>query len=343
AYTIIAREISLGIWTNQYRDVLIDLKDAREIIATQLAEGTSGDSDETLQNKMAIIDILMGYTYITMVDIFGDIPYSEALDPANFEPVYDDAESIYTSVEGTLSAASTTLTTPANAAASGFGGSDLVYGGDVAAWARFANSVKLRMAMKMADVNAATSVTWATEAMTAGVISSNAENFAMTYQSASPNSSPLHEDLVLSGRADFIAANTIVDIMNGVNDPRRSVYFRENLGAGVFDGGIYGDANAYANFTQVGDILHQPTTAGVLFNYAEIEFLMAEMVERGGYGVTGTAADHYNAGITASFDQWGATIGTYLSETEVDYATATGTWRQKIGTQLWLALYNQGL
>lgn len=340
-YTITAREISLGIWTNQYRDVLIDLKDARQIIATELAEGTSGNSDANLGNRMAIIDILMGYTYITMVDIFGDIPYTEALDPANLNPVYDDAATIYTSVAGNLTTASTTLL--ANTAEGGFGSSDLVYGGDAAAWARFANSIKLRMAMKLASTNSATSVTWANEAMTAGVITTNAQNFAMTYQTSSPNTSPVHEDLVLSGRADFIAANTVVDMMNTYNDPRRSVYFRENLGAGVFDGGIYGDANAYANFTQIGDILHQPTTPGVLYNAAETHFLMAEMVERGGYSVTGTAETHYNAGITASFDQWGATIGTYLTEPTVAYTTATGTWQQKIGTQLWLALYNQGL
>jgi len=355
-YTITAREISLGIWTNQYRDVLIDLKDAREIIATQLAEGTSSDSDETLENKMAIIDILSSYTFLTMVDIFGDIPYSEALDPANLSPRYDDAETIYTNIESVLSTAATTLTTGANASASGFGTSDLVYGGNIANWAAFANSVKLRMAMKMADVSggSATSVTWANEAMAAGVITSNAMNFAMTYQSTSPNSSPLHEDLVLSGRADFVSANTIVDIMNAVNDPRRPIYFRENLGAGVFSGGTYGDANAYANFSQVGDIFHEPETPGVLFNYAEIQFLMAEMYERGGYTIPaamdlGSAAAHYDMGITASMEQWGvaaADITTYLAQADVAYATAdggSGDWREIIGRQLWLGLYNQGL
>jgi hypothetical protein len=176
-YTITAREISLGIWTNQYRDVLIDLKDARGIIATQLAEGTSSNSDATLGNQMAMIDILMSYTYLTMVDIFGDIPYTESLDPTNITPAYEDASAVYTKIVAQLTAASTTL--KANSSAGGFGSSDLVYGGDAASWARFANSIKLRMAMKMADASggSATSVTWATQAMAAGVITTNAQNF----------------------------------------------------------------------------------------------------------------------------------------------------------------------
>jgi hypothetical protein len=193
--------------------------------------------------------------------------------------------------------------------------------------------------MRLADVDPATSVSRATAAMTAGVISSNAENFSMAYQSTSPNSSPLHEDLVLSGRADFVAANTLVDYMNSLDDPRRAVYFRDNLGDGVYKGGVYGTANNYGLSTQVGDIFHQPETAGVLFNAAEIHFLMAEMAERGGYGVS-DAAGHFTAGIEASFDQWGVDGGSAYAAA-VGY-TGGSTWKQEIGTQMWLALYNQG-
>jgi hypothetical protein len=391
-YTMTAREIPLNIYTNQYRDVLIDLQDAKTGIQAQLDDPTNVIPEQTLRNQMAVIDILMGYTYITLVDIFGDIPYSEALDPDNLDPVYDDARTIYNSVEDILTTSSTLLS--ANTAAGGFGTSDLVYGGDVDAWATFANSIKLRMAMKLADVDAATSITWADEAMAAGVISSNAQNFSMTYQGSSPNSSPLHEDLVLSGRADFVAANTLVDAMNTRLDPRLMTYTRNPISYGwnvddngmaqdstftsnmivnldgvanymtapftlaaadsatigavtMFKGGTYGDANAYSTNSQVGDILHTPAYPGTLYNAAETHFLMAEMIERGGYAVAGTAEAHYNAAITASFDQWGVSgVATYLARPEVAYTTAdggSGDWRQIIGTQMWLGLYNQGL
>ncbi|MFT6338109.1 MAG: hypothetical protein ACJA2S_004500 [Cyclobacteriaceae bacterium] len=354
-YAMGQREIPLGIWSNQYRDVLIDLQQSKVLIEEELASGQSGNTDGNLQNRMAILDVLISYTYVTMVDIFGDIPYSEALDPDNsLTPAYDDAASIYNSIEAILSTASSTLTS--NSAEGSFGSSDLVYGGSASGWAKFANSIKLRMAMKLADANSSTSVSWANSAMAAGVITSNADNFSMVYQSTSPNSSPMHEDLVLSGRQDFVSANTLVDAMNSVNDPRLMVYFRDNLG-GSFDGGIYGTSNSYPGFSQVGEVFHQPETPGVLFNAAESHFLMAEMVERGGYSVTGTVDTHYNAGITASFEQWegvynsysGAAttvtldLATYMAQPSVAYATATGDWKEKIGKQLWLALYNQGL
>jgi hypothetical protein len=51
---------------------------------------------------------------------------------------------------------------------------------------------------------------------------------------------------------------------------------------------------------------------------------------------------YYNQAITASFDYWGADITGYLANPDVAYTTAAGDWRQKIGTQMWLAMYNRG-
>ena len=218
-----------------------------------------------------------------------------------------------------------------------------MYEGEMSDWVRFANTLKFRMGMRLADVDKAASVTIVNQALSAGVFSSNADNASMTYYGAAPNTSPIYEDLVLSGRQDFVAANTIVDKMNALDDPRRSAYFRNNLDGGVYDGGTYGDANNYSGFTQVGEILHTPDFPGTILNYAEVEFLKAEAVERGGYNVSGSAASHYYAGIEASFDQWNVDgFSSYISQADVAYASAPGDWRQKIGVQMWLALYNQG-
>ena len=82
----------------------------------------------------------------------------------------------------------------------------------------------------------------------------------------------------------------------------------------------------------------------MLLSYSEIEFDLAEAVERG-YTVTGTAMEHYDNAVTASILYWGGTAAdatTYLALPTINYLTATGTWKQKIGIQKWIALYNLG-
>lgn len=339
-YNLTGRSIPRNFWRNGYRECLINFKDAKKLIQEQLEAGSAGVPEAVLQNRIAAIDIMMGYVYSVMVDAFGDIPYTEALDPENLTPAYDDARTVYNSVIDNLSAATAAI----DDSEDGFpAAQDPMYGGDMSKWALFANSLKFRMGMRLADVDKSASVSIVNSALAAGVFEGNEDNAAMEYQGSAPNTSPIYEDLVLSGRQDFVAANTIVDKMNSLDDPRRAVYFRENLGDGFFEGGTYGDANSYPGHTQVGDILHTPELAGVLMNYAEVEFLKAEAVERGGYSVTGTAASHYYAGIEASFDQWDVEgFSSYVAQPDVAYASAPGDWKQKIGTQMWLALYNQG-
>ena len=193
-------------------------------------------------------------------------------------------------------------------------------------------------------------------AAAAGVISSNAENASIHYLDATPNTNPLWVDLVASGRQDFIGANTLVDAMNALNDPRRLAYFQHNLDDPntpevEFAGGEYDINSIFSQYSNVskGDVpsdfaLLEPTFPGTLMSYAEVEFLLAEAVERG-YAVGGTAEEHYNNAIRASFEEWGlssADADAYLAQPAVAYATAAGPWQQKIGTQAWIALYNRG-
>lgn len=341
-YNMVGRSIPHSFWINGYRDALADFQAARVRVEAQLEGGTSGLPDEVLQNRIAAINIMEAYVYHVLVDAFGDIPYSEALDPENIAPAYDDAKTVYMNVLETLKNAAAAI----DADAAGFpGAQDPMYHGDMEGWYKFANSIRLRMGMRMADVDKTTSVTVVNDALAAGVFESNADNADMEYLGSSPNTSPVYEDLVLSGRHDFIAANTVVNIMNELDDPRRAVYFDDNLGAGRYVGGVYGSANNFSAFTQVGDIMHTPEFPGVLMTYAEVEFLKAEAAARGGYAVTGTPAEHYHEGIRASFDRWGlsdAMANAYISQPAVNYSSAPGDWKQKIGLQLWLALYGQG-
>jgi hypothetical protein len=144
-----------AFWVSMYRDVLNDYKEAKLIIADNPTLFPEVD-----QNQLAIIEIMEVYVYSILVNTYGDIPYagaideglkSEALDYDNLRPAYDDAASIYNDLFTRLDAALANL----NEGEESFGDADLIYGGDVSAWTKFGNSLKLRMALTLADVDAA--------------------------------------------------------------------------------------------------------------------------------------------------------------------------------------------
>lgn len=325
-YDLTTRNINGNHWSEIYRDVLYDLQNAK-----QLVDGDSG--------KTGMISVLEVYTWQILVDTFGDVPYSEALKGKDLMlPKYDDDAVIYSDLLVRIDDAIAKL----NSASSGFGSADVMYQGDISKWRKFAQSLKLKLAMRIADYDNAKAKTAAEQAYLGGLFTSNNDNATIDYESANPY--PVWTDLVQSGRNDFVVANTIVDYMNTLNDPRRSKYFAENLGAGVFVGGTYGDFNNFSTKTHVNDLIQTQTFRGVIMDYSEIEFLLAEAAERS-YSVGANAETHYNNAITASMQDWGVSssdISSYLSNSSVAYTSASGSWRQKIGFQFWLAMYNRG-
>jgi hypothetical protein len=377
-YSLSSRNIPANFWNSGYRDVLIDLAESKIITQAELEKDPARAA--VLTNRIACIEIMSAYTYSTLVDAFGNVPYTEALDVSNLSPKYDDARTIYTDLIARLN----TAISSTNEGAQGFTpAQDPLFNGDMSDWMRFANSLKFRMGMRLADVDKAASVSIVNSALAAGVLTSNADNVTMQYMSASPNTSPAYADLVLSGRNDFVLANTFADYLNTTKDPRVTAYAQANpvpfvdgadyvvpmdmyvlyddatvyLTAGsrvlassasrnpkIFIGGTYGDANSFNSNSKVSKTLYTDPTYGVtIINYAEMRFLMAEAAARGGYAVTGTAAEHYTAGITASFAEFNVGgVAEYLAQPKVAYATATGDFKTKIGRQMWVALYNEG-
>ncbi|MCX2679770.1 SusD/RagB family nutrient-binding outer membrane lipoprotein [Galbibacter sp. EGI 63066] len=330
-YNLTERNIPQSHWSELYRDVLLDLATAKEYVMT--------DPDLLEAEKTARIaqaEVLSIYTWQQLVDTFGNIPYTEALNAEEFIlPAYDDAASIYTDLLARIDVAISDLGN-----GSGFG-IDNLYHGDLVAWQKFAISLKLRLGIRLADVDPSVAQTTVESAYSAGVFSSNADNASFVYLGTS-NPNPVWSSLVQSGRSDFIVANTVVDFMNDLNDPRRSTYFDDNLGEGIYEGGPYGDNNGFSSYTHIGDVMHDPVNPTCLMDFAEVSFYLAEAAARG-WSVGGTAEEHYNNGITASFEYWGvADVVTYLADPAVDYATASGDWKEKIGNQFWLAMYNRG-
>ncbi len=336
-YDFNGRNITQTHWGNMYRNVLFDLKDAKSKV-----ENSSLLSANEKAGRIAQIEVLSIYTWQQLVDSFGDIPYSEALDIENHPlPAYDDAGTIYTDLIARLNAALPSFDT-----GSGFsGGVDQIYGGDMDSWKKFGNSLLLKLGLRIADAPGMSALAQSsiTAAVAGGVFTSNADNASIQYQGFVPNTNPVWVDLVQSGRSDFVAANTLVDFMNGLNDPRRAVYFRQNVGPGVYVGGDYGGTSSYTGSSQVGDLFHQPTTPASLLDFAEVSFYLADAAERSISGTPLNAEAFYNAGITASFDYYLVpNVGAYLLNPDVAYTTAPGTWKEKIGNQMWIAMYNRG-
>lgn len=339
-YDMTSRTIPQSWWQTIYRDVISDLKEARRLI-------TADNSlvAEVKANQLAQIEVMEVYSWSVLVNTFGNIPYSKAFDPTNTLPEYDDAATVYSDILTRLDAAIAGFnTTKAGMTAA----NDIVYAGNMGRWLKFANSLKLRLAMILADKDAAKATTLVGQAVTAtgGLIASNADNARHTFLATAPNNNLVSNNLVapFTTRQDFVASKTIVDKMNTLNDPRRQFYF--TAVSGVYVGGINGYPNTYASTSHIGDKITAPTFEALFMDYSEVQFLLAEAAARG--FIAGGAAQaeiYYNAAITASITYWGGTAGdatAYLAQPAVAYTTATGNYKQKIGEQKYLALNNRG-
>ncbi|TVZ26026.1 SusD-like starch-binding protein associating with outer membrane [Gillisia sp. Hel_I_86] len=332
-YDYITRAVNENWWSRMYKDVLNDLQEAARII----------NEDESLSpgqkaNQLAMVDIMQVYTYDILIKTFGDIPYTEALDDNNLFPVYDDAQTVYYDLLRRLDEDIANL----NTSSPGFSSSeDILYQGNVSNWVAFSNSLKLRMAMTLADVDSETAKA-AFEEANANAITSEDQNAFIEYYNSPPNNNPLYDQLVLAGRTDYIAAQDLLEELVELEDPRLPGYFGLN-DEGEYSGGVVGRATSFSQSSKPSDRVAAPDAPNVLIDLVEVEFLRAEAVERG-YDIPGSAEEHYNNGVTASILYWGGTAEEaqeYLNQPEVAYSSATGDWKQKIGFQKWIALYNR--
>jgi hypothetical protein len=341
-YNFSDRQIPDAFSGNIYRGVLMNLKDCKKQIEAKAV--TPAFPAEMKRNQLAIANLWEIYAYQVLVDQFGDVPYSEALLGAtNSRPKYDDAWAIYQDLITRLN----TVITDLDGDFDGFGSADVLYNGDVVLWKEFAASLKLRIALRLADVPAANSSALVTQALAAGVFTAETESAIFKFYGIAPYVSPYYQAFVLDARKDFCPTNTLVDLTATLNDPRRAVWFTE-YPAGSYTGLTYGKtgSSSYSKFSHFADAIRtDPTFATVLCDYVEVEFLLAEAAERGLGGVTGAEA-HYNNAVLASMAYWGvadADAAAYLAQASVAYTTATGNYKQKIGTQKWLGLFDRGV
>ncbi|OUJ75535.1 hypothetical protein BXP70_05875 [Hymenobacter crusticola] len=300
-------------------------------------------------NLQAVGLIMRSYFFSVLTDIYGDIPYSEALRLSDniLTPKYDTQEQVYTGVIADLKTAAGLIVVN-GAAVNG----DVLYDGNMANWQRFSNSLRLRLAMRLVDVKPDVARTEVAALLngTTPVFASNADNAEFTFLSNTPNTNPIYNNRLT--RDDYRVSRTLTSRLARLNDPRLSIYANHPecgdsaaFYRGIPNGLTNAAASAFGQFcssSKVGSYFAAAEAPGVLMTYAEVLFFKAEAIARG--FVSGNAATEYQNAIRASMGQYGfsgADVTTYLAQPRVAYNPAN--YKQSIGDQKWIALYGQGV
>jgi SusD/RagB-like outer membrane lipoprotein len=342
-----------GLFDNPYTG---ELEDLRQVIKKGLAANDPG--------VYGPAQVLRTWDFSHLTNTFGDVPYFSALAGdsagANLSPKYDAQKDIYADFFKVLDAASKSLTSASNS----LGKADPIYGGSPKAWQKFANSLRLRLAMQLINVDPATAAAQVQAALAApgGVFSSNADMAQFSWPGDGVYNNPWSVNF--QSRDDHRMSQTLMNVMLAANDPRIPIWAQPTVAdptkyAGMPNGLTQATAQAYFNTSSRPGKIFWPgantagvtggtgvSTASYLMTYAEVAFLEAEAAIRGVGGLgAGQAAGFYNAGITASMNQWGVTDATKISAflANSGIALQTGTAGQtQIATQEWVALFTDG-
>jgi hypothetical protein len=323
-----------GSFNNLYINVLKELSAAKELIDKQEV----GNQIKT--NRKNIIDVMSSQVFAVLTDGFGDVPYTEAISSISL-PKYDTQETIYKGILATLDNASQTFN-------NNFGSlsGDVIYNGDIDMWKKFTNSLMLRYAMRIIDIDAATANTYINKAISSGVFTSNSDNAKFLYESNINNANPLfiNADSQGSNRDDYCVSEFLVNTLENMGDPRLNKYAKLASG-GTFVGMPYGLSDNAATVlkptaSRPNDMVREAQTPFNIITYSEVEFLLAEAYQRG--IASGNASTAYSNAITASMNMWDITDATAISSYITSNSYDSSNWKQSIGTQKWVALYMNG-
>jgi len=302
-----------------------------------------GDEENPNIQGAALVLQAWGYAFVT--DIYGDSPYTEAMMVSEgiFSPAYDAQEIIYDGILAKLDEAMTLL---------GTGGvidptSDILYQGNVDNWMKFAASLKFRCLMRISGVR---SVGAELQALVNSgyLFASNDEEARLDYTTSQPSANPMYESIVYGGRTEWKLNVQLVDLLVNNNDPRLPVYVQLN-DADEYRGKPSGIENLpsdeynYTNVSAIGEYYLRPEAPGWFVSYAEIQFLMAEAVQKG--MISGNAQALYSEGIRASLEYNevpAADAAVYLLSNPARLATDQNTALSQIGSEKWKALFCQG-
>jgi len=328
-------------------------------------------TEQNLPEVAALATVVKVASMHRVADTYGPIPYIN-FGGGNLQVNYDSLEDIYRKFFEELGAAIDELTTyvTGNPGISIMQKYDYIYGGDAVKWVKFANTLRLRLAMRVVYADAALAKREAEKSISnpIGVITSVSEKASLKHSSDLIYYHPLWEIKDFNAGEARMSAS-MDSYMNGYADPRRSRYFTMT-GTGTYRGvrlGIvttsWGDyvGNKISNFN-----MDENSTEIVWMTAAESHFLRAEGALHG-WSMGGTAKEFYESGITVSFEETGAGSATaYIASTAVPAAyvdnaknlhgiaapsTVSIRWSdtdtderklERIITQKWIAMFPDG-
>lgn len=344
-------------WNETYNHIMTNSLRVREKVEAQ--------GQETYFHFDAINTIIRVLAMSRLTDQYGAVIYSKYGETMT-GGTYDSGPDAYKLFFKELDEAVTALNKTIGADVASFSKFDMAYGGDFTKWMRLANTIRLRLAMRIVKYDATLAKEQAEAAIHApqGLILSNNDNFTLSGQGYR---NPLYT-LSHSWSDIFISAN-IVSILGGYQDGRLSKYGVANGDnvVGVRTGlpGLDVTADSYKAIISRVNVTSTSTPV-ILCTAAESYFLLAEAALRG-WNAGGDAKTFYEEGITTSFNQWGANAGNYLESSAKpadwvdplvsDFNTAavsqvTPKWDdattneerlEKIITQKWIAVFPEGM
>ncbi|QCK14606.1 SusD/RagB family nutrient-binding outer membrane lipoprotein [Mangrovivirga cuniculi] len=331
-----------GMWDRAYQRLGGNLQ-AMEDFINDLPEGPDKDA------QLAIADVMRVLIYHRLTDFFGDVPYSEAgLGMEGiFQPKYDAQEEIYKDMLSRLESASARLRMGENT----YGTQDIFYKGDEEGWIRLANSLRLRLGMRISDIDPQLSAQHVGAVINEPLITTNDWNCLMPHENDGSqwSSASNGTSAPISAFAAHYMAKALVDNMQG--DPRLEFY-----GAALESGEVVGRPSgtipsdvSLPDFTADNYSLLNSSEGAVFdlgndwihISAAEVNFLLAEAALRG-IGRNQSDADaqmYYEEGINQGLSYWGLSPTTEM-ETNTAFDPAQGM--NQIITQKWIALFPDG-
>ncbi|MEL7250718.1 MAG: SusD/RagB family nutrient-binding outer membrane lipoprotein [Bacteroidota bacterium] len=290
--------------------------------------------------------IMKAYLTMALTDIYGDVPYGEALRGTEglVTPIYDGQADIYQATGGILDNLNSGIATIENYQGSIPLEGDILFDGDLNGWVRFANSLRIKALVRISgQVDVASELQ---SIYDSGVyLNDNAQNAIFDFTDGQPNNFRM-ANLRAGDFNLFIMSETIEEILTELNDPRQEVWFRpigndptQTTYAGLLNGPDASQTSiSVADFSLTGTIFRERTgdlDANFLTAW-ETHFLLAEAAERG--LISADAQALYELGVEQAFTYWQTSLPTdYLSSGPAAYGADGANKIEQIITQKWLA------
>lgn len=308
------------------------------------------NTDVDNPNMQAVAQIVQQYIFWYLTDLWGDIPYSEALQ--GITPKYDRQEDIYKGILTKLAEAESMLTSSAIIKG------DIVYNGDITKWKKLANSLRLLVSLQLSKKFPGPNDYAATEFKAAlndpdGVITTNEDNFKLNFPGGNFKN-PWRN--TYDGRKDYAQSKTLTDITANLSDDRQrafggatedlsspNAFATSNVGFpyGLPRAQAEAFASANTNFARVlrGDFRTEDAPY-VIISAGQVYLARAEAAQLG--WTSENKNNLYRDGITLSFEQWGESVSnSYLNQSGVAL-NGTADDANKISLQRYIAHYPDG-